>query len=560
MNRMFRGMMSASLALMVPLAPAIAAPAALQAAPSMTTPTGSVRTHDGLVALYQQARKDVDFTVRNHVPDVSEAAMAARQQAAQRAVAQIGAIDDKAWPIPQRADLMLALAEMRGVDFEHRVLRPWARDPSWWSTLDLGWGPKVKTAFSPPKLPITDAAAKATFAAQLRATPTILGNARLTLTDARGDLIDLGIMHHDIETRVYGRMARDLAKHHPELVGPARAAEKASSDFAAWLRAEKPRVKQHAGIGVADFDWYIKNVMLMPWTFAELKALGEREWERSMAFLALEEHEHKATPMPAPVTSLEGFEALRREADEDLLRFLKERRIMTVPDWLTVPPPEGPYVMPANQDPAVPGPFDAPIDRNFFREAEDRDPRSLRAHNLPGHIFDSAYRKRDTRPIRGDERLGFIDSGRLEGWAFYLEEMLLQSGWLDDRPKAREIHYVLQANRGARLKAELLAQANEWTFDQALESLSGRTPRWMEKTDDTAIYDMALYLRQPGLGLNYYFGKVQIEQLLAEERLAKGDDFDLTKFHDRFIQSGIIPIALIRWEMTGKDDQVRTMR
>ena len=32
---------------------------------------------------------------------------------------------------------------------------------------------------------------------------------------------------------------RDLAKHHPELVGPARAAEKASSDFAAWLRAEK---------------------------------------------------------------------------------------------------------------------------------------------------------------------------------------------------------------------------------------------------------------------------------------------------------------------------------
>ena len=82
----------------------------------------------------------------------------------------------------------------------------------------------------------------------------------------------------------------------------------------------------------------------------------------------------------------------------------------------------------------------------------------------------------------------------------------------------------------------------------------------MEKTDDTAIYDMALYLRQPGLGLNYYFGKVQLEQLLAEERLAKGDDFDLTKFHDRFIQSGLIPIALIRWEMTGKDDQVRTMR
>ncbi|MDF2494616.1 DUF885 family protein [Sphingomonas sp.] len=560
MKWLFSGTMTASLAMMAPQAGVQATAQMAQGVAARSTPDAAVRTHEDLVALYQQARKDVDFTVRDHVPDVSEQAMAARQQAAQRAMARIGAIDDAAWPIPQRADLMLALAEMRGVDFEHRVLRPWARDPSWWSTLDLGWGPKVKTAFSPPKLPIKDPAAKAAFAQQLRATPTILANARRTLTDARGDLIQLGIMHHDIETRVYGRLARDVAKHHPELLGLARAAEKASREFAAWLRAEKSRLPQHAGIGIADFDWYLKNVMLMPWTFAEMKVLGEREWERSMAFLAIEEHEHQALPMPRPVTSLDGFEALRREADEDLLRFLKARKIMTVPDWLTVPPPEGPYVMPANQDPAVPGPFAEPIDRNFFREAEDRDPRSLRAHNLPGHIFDSASRTRDPRPIRGDERLGFIDSGRLEGWAFYLEEMLLQAGWLDDRPKAREIHYVLQANRGARLKAELLAQANEWTFDQALESLSGRTPRWMEKTDDTAIYDMALYLRQPGLGLNYYFGKVQLEQLLAEERLAKGDDFDLTKFHDRFIQSGLIPIALIRWEMTGKDDQVRTMR
>jgi uncharacterized protein (DUF885 family) len=216
--------------------------------------------------------------------------------------------------------------------------------------------------------------------------------------------------------------------------------------------------------------------------------------------------------------------------------------------------------MPQNQDPARGGPFDAPIQRNFFREAEDRDPRSLRAHNLPGHIFDTQYRKRDKRPLRGGDRLGFIDSSRLEGWAFYLEEMLLQAGWLDTRPKAREIHYVLQANRAARLRAELLAHSNDWTFDQSLGWLTSRTPKWMELSDDTALYDMALYLRQPGLGLNYYFGKLQIEQLLAEVAQTEGADFDLQRFHDRFIASGVIPIALTRWEMTGKDDQVKMMR
>jgi uncharacterized protein (DUF885 family) len=115
------------------------------------------------------------------------------------------------------------------------------------------------------------------------------------------------------------------------------------------------------------------------------------------------------------------------------------------------------------------------------------------------------------------------------------------------------------ANRAARLLPELKLHANEWDFDQALTSLTTRTPYWMEKADDTALYDMALYLRQPGLGLNYYFGKIQLEQLLAEVALKEGRSFDLMRFHDRFIASGIMPITLTRWEMTGNDDQVRGM-
>lgn len=517
-------------------------------------------THADLVALYKQARAAVAIPVRNHAPDVSAATMAARAKVAEDAVRRIGAIDDSAWPIPERVDLMIALAEMRGVMFEHRTLKPWARDPVWWSTLDLGWGPKAPSAIALPKLPIAERSERDAFAAKLGAVPGVLATARTSLTDLRGDLARLGIAHHRIEARVYRRLASQLKTAEPRLASSAEGAARASDSFVTWLEAQLPRVPAKAGIGKAEFDWYLRYVLLYPWTTEEMLVLGEREWERSMTFLAIEEHEHRDLPMIEPVTSLDGFEALRREADTELLAFVKAKKIFTPPDWLTVPPPEGPYVMPANQDPAAPGPFEAPVQRNFFREAEDRDPRSLRAHNLPGHIFDSAYQKRDTRPLRGGERLGFLDSGRLEGWAFYLEEMLLQAGWLDGRPKAREIHYVLQANRAARLRAELLAQSNEWTFDQALASLTGRTPKWMELTDDTAIYDMALYLRQPGLGLNYYFGKLQIEQLLAEERHAKGDAFDLTAFHDRFIAAGVIPIALIRWEMTGKDDQVRRMR
>lgn len=530
---------------------ALAVAAIVAAAPAMAA------THADLVRLYDGFRTAAEMPVKSGVPDHGDAAMAARAATADKMVADLLAIDSSAWPVAQRADHLLVLSEARSVQFQHKVLRQWQRDPSWWATLDIGWGPKISTAFELPDLPLKSPADRTALAARLAAVPATLAAARASLTDLRRDLQTLGVAHHAIEARLYARMAADLAKAgERSLARQADTAAAASRNFGTWLAAQQTSAP--SGIGQPAYEWYLRYVLLYPFSFADMKAIGEREWERTMSFLKMEEHEHRDSPMLPTVTDLAGFEALRRQSDIELLAFLKNRRIMTVPDWLTVPSPEGPYVMPQNRDPAAPGLF-TPEGRNFFREAEDRDPRTLRAHNLPGHIFDSAFRRRDTRPIRRDVRLNFTDSQRFEGWAFYLEEMVVQAGWLDDKPKAREIHYILMANRAARLLPELKLHANEWNFDQALTSLTTRTPYWMEKTDDTALYDMALYLRQPGLGLNYYFGKIQLEQLLAEVALKEGRGFDLMRFHDRFIASGIVPITLTRWEMTGNDDQVRGM-
>lgn len=233
---------------------------------------------------------------------------------------------------------------------------------------------------------------------------------------------------------------------------------------------------------------------------------------------------------------------------------------MTVPDWLVPPVGEGPYILPADRDPLKPGPFEEPIDRHFFRETEDRDPRPLRAHNLPGHLLDALSIRRDERPIRGERRLFFISGTRAEGWAFYLEELIQQTGFLDDRPKAREINYILQAKRAARVLPELMLHANRWTYDEALESLTSRTPYWMDPDDPIARFDLELYLRQPGYGIGYYMGKVQLEALFAEVALDRGRDFDLKSFHDEFLAAGVIPISLVRWELTGRGEEVAGMR
>jgi uncharacterized protein (DUF885 family) len=517
-------------------------------------------SYQQLLDIYEQFRTAIEPEVRTGVPDYSSTAMAAQRRRVRALQDQLEAIDDGAWPVPQRVDLLLALAEMRSVEFHHRVLRPWERDPVFYSALDIGWGPKIGSAIPLPQFPIREPERLAAFARGLRSVPSMLAAARANLVDLRGDLVRLGIDHKAIEERLFQRMERDLRQHHPDLAPAASAARAATAEFIAWLRSREAAVPPWAGIGREEFDWYVRYVLLMPYSWGEMRSLGEREWQRSIAFLKLEEHAGRAVPMIEPATSLAEFERRREEADADLLNFLRRERILTVPDWLVPARNEGPYIMPVNRDPAAPGPFDAPVRRNFFREAEDRDPRSLRAHNIPGHLLDMMSKARDARPIRGRERVNFIDSSRVEGWAFYLEEMLLQAGFLADHQKAREIHYILQAKRAARIAPELLMHSNDWALQEALQALTSRTPYWMAPDDDTAIYDLALYLRQPGLGINYYFGKLQIEQLLAELGHEQGRDFDLQQFHDRFLASGLIPISLIRWEMTGRDDQVRLMR
>lgn len=512
-----------------------------------------------LLRVYGDFRELSVPAYRDSVPDYSATAMATQHASLLALRQRLDAIDDRAWPIPRRADYMLVLAEMRGLDFMHRVMRPWERDPAFYSSTNLGFGPKMHGAMAIPSLPV-DPSARDTLAARLAAVPELYRQARSNLTDPRGDLARLGIVQKRIEVNVFERLADDLAGTDAELAALSRAAAASATDFMTWLEEIEATLPSHGGVGKAEYDWYLNKVMLFPYDWDSLLTLAEREYQRSLVFLKLEEHRNRDIPMIAPATSLAEFERRRAEADEHLLSFLRREEVMTVPGYLQPRSGEGPYLLPADRDPARPGPFEAPIQRHFFRQTEDRDPRPLRAHNVPGHLYDSLLLARDERPIRGDRRLFFIDGIRVEGWAFYLEEMIQQLGMLDERPKAREINYILQAKRAARVKPELMMHAQLWTYAEALQSLTSRTPYWMGPDDAIARFDLELYLRQPGYGIGYYMGKVELEKLFAEIAAERGRDFDLKAFHDELLAVGRMPLSLIRWELTGRDDEVRKMR
>ncbi len=529
-------------------------PLSVPAAHAQTAPA----TYADLITLYTDFRAAVPPAMIAGVPDYSPAAVARQQATLKTLQSRLAAIDTSNWSIPQRVDHMLIRAEMNGMDFQYRVIQPWKRDPAFYSTTNLGFGPKMHGAIALPKLPI-DAAKAKTLAAQLNAVPEALRQARKNLTAPRGDLARLAIVQKQVEVNVYGQFAAGAAKLQPELAAPAKRAQTAAADFKAWLESIEAKLPAHGGVGRENYAWYLNNVLLLPYTPEEVRLIGEREYQRQVAFLKIEEHRNRAIPMPEPVQTRAEFDAKRAHEDADLLAFLRDNGWMTIPDYVKHDPAEGPYQFPFEKDPSRPGLFDKPLNLHFFFQSEFRDGRPLRAHNLPGHAFDALQNARDTRPIRGKERLYFVNGLRNEGWSFYLEEFILQAGLLENRPKTREMDYILGAKRAARILPELKMQANEWTWAEANASLVSRTPKWMKPGDAVAQFDIELYLRQPGYGIGYYMGKVELEKLLSDVAMQEGEKFNIKTFHDRFRAAGSIPIALIRWEMTGKDDEVKKL-
>ena len=60
--------------------------------------------------------------------------MAAQQTELETYKKRLAAIDPSAWPIPQQVDYYVVRAEVNGLDFDQRVLKPWANNPAFYVT------------------------------------------------------------------------------------------------------------------------------------------------------------------------------------------------------------------------------------------------------------------------------------------------------------------------------------------------------------------------------------------------------------------------------------------
>src|SRR5277367_3674305 len=96
---------------------------------------GAAGTYAQLLQLAQEWRQFEQPAVIKCMPDYGAAAMTAKAVGLPAYRARLAAIDTQGWPAAQTVDHRLIEAEMNGLDFDLRVRRPWARDPSFYATL-----------------------------------------------------------------------------------------------------------------------------------------------------------------------------------------------------------------------------------------------------------------------------------------------------------------------------------------------------------------------------------------------------------------------------------------
>lgn len=506
-----------------------------------------------LVSFFQQWRdfERPDFV--DGVPDYTAPAMARQQAELREWKDRLWAFDRTGWSVEEQIDWHLVRAEMNGLDFDHRIRRPWARDPAFYvmmyraeSDVPAHEGPVIHGWIDTWtfEYPLSDGDAGA-LTERFRAIPAVLEQAKRNLAGSTArDLWEAGI-------RSFRGQAADLRAYGAEVAGTSSAlddalrdAARASDDFAEWVEAELPGKTGPSGVGPAAYTWYMQNVHLTPYSWEEQLTIMRRELARSHSSLRLEENRNRHLPRLERIQTPEEHTRRLNESVDRYMAFLRDEEIETVEPWMDA----ALRAVNGSFTPAEPGEI-----RNFFQEVIYRDPDAFRPHMH--HWIELARMREDPHPspIRATPSLFNIYDHRSEGLATGVEEMFMHLGLLDENsPRARELVWIMLAQRAARATAGLMLHGNEFQMEEAVAFAGRWTPRgWLP---DGALVrgEQHLYLRQPGYGTSYVAGKVQIEDLLAEEALQEGDAFTVKSFFDDFYAAGVIPTVLVRWEMTGE--------
>jgi uncharacterized protein (DUF885 family) len=198
---------------------------------------------------------------------------------------------------------------------------------------------------------------------------------------------------------------------------------------------------------------------------------------------------------------------------------------------------------PGSLDGTRPGIFYVPIpDVTKYNIFSDED---LFLHEaIPGHHFQIALQQENTALPDFRKTLWYSSYG--EGWALYCESLGKELGLYDD-------HYqyfgMLSAemHRAIRLVVDTGLHTKGWTREDAIAySLANEA-----EPEAAIISEIERYMANPGQALSYKIGQLKILELRENSSETLADQFSISTFHEKVLETGCIPLALLEEKVDG---------
>ncbi len=193
--------------------------------------------------------------------------------------------------------------------------------------------------------------------------------------------------------------------------------------------------------------------------------------------------------------------------------------------------------MQGSADGSRPGTFYVPIpDVKNYNVLEDED---LFLHEaIPGHHFQISLQQ-ESKTLPDFRKFNWFGAYG-EGWALYCESLGKELGLYKD-----PYQYLGMLNdemhRAIRLVVDTGIHSKGWSREQAIKySLDNEA-----ETEASITSEIERYMAIPGQALSYKIGQLKILELRQKAKDKMKDKFDIKVFHQKVLESGVLPLELL---------------
>ena len=188
-------------------------------------------------------------------------------------------------------------------------------------------------------------------------------------------------------------------------------------------------------------------------------------------------------------------------------------------------------------DGSRPGTFYVPIpDVTSYNYYADED---LFLHEaIPGHHFQISLQQ-ENQALPDFRKFNWFGAYG-EGWALYTESLGKELGLYKD-PYQYFGMLGSEMHRAIRLVVDTGMHSKGWTREQAIQySLDNEA-----ESEASIVSEIERYMAIPGQALSYKIGQLKIIELRHKAEKELGSKFDIKKYHQIVLESGVMPLALL---------------